>query len=132
MNNSKKNTHCGSGVWFAQDDPRNRALQIPGNAQSNQIGEIAVIIAALDTIPPYQPVKIYTNSKYMIDGLTAHLDSWEDNRWINIKNTRFFKKATHLMRQRSMRTTMQWIKGHDGNKGNEGSDALAKQGANKQ
>jgi len=26
---------------------------------------------------------------------------------------------------------MQWVKGHDGNPGNKGSDILAKQGANK-
>ena len=27
--------------------------------------------------------------------------------------------------------TMQWVKGHDGNPGNKGSDALVKQGVNK-
>jgi len=36
------------------------------------------------------------------------------------------------MRHRSARMTMQWVKGHNGNEGNERSDALAKQGANKQ
>ena len=40
-----------------------------------------------------------------------------------------FRKAAHLLRHRSTRTTFQWIKGHTGNQGNEGSDQLAKQGA---
>jgi hypothetical protein len=44
VNNSKKNARCRSGVWFGQDDPRNHALQVPGDAQSNQIGEIATVI----------------------------------------------------------------------------------------
>jgi len=131
MNNGKKNARCRSGVWFAQDDPRNQALRIPGDAQSNQIGKIATVVAALKVIPLYQPVKIRTDSKYIIDGLTSHLESWENDGWINIKNTRLFKKAAHLMRHRSARTTMQWVKGHDRNEGNEGSDALAKQGVNK-
>jgi len=36
------------------------------------------------------------------------------------------------MRYQSVKTTMKWVKGHDGVQRNEGSDALAKQGANKQ
>jgi hypothetical protein len=35
------------------------------------------------------------------------------------------------MRHRSTRMTLQWVKGHDGIQGNEGSNALAKQGMNK-
>ena len=131
INNGKKNARCGSGVWFGQDDPRNRALRIPGEAQSNQIGEIAAVIAAMEIVPPYQPVKIYTDSKYVIEGLTTNLETWENDGWIDIKNARLFRKAAHLIRHRSAKTTMQWVKGHDGDQGNEGSDALAKQGANK-
>ena len=131
IDNGKKNARCGSSIWFAQDNPRNRALQIPGLAQPNQVGELAAVIAALELVPLYQPIKIHTNSKYIIDGLTTHLESWENDGWINIKNAELFRKAAHLMRHRSAKTTMQWIKGHDGNPGNEASDALAKQGANK-
>jgi hypothetical protein len=85
----------------------------------------------MEMIPLYQPVKICTDSKYMIEGLTTHLEKWEDDGWISIANARLFRKAAYLMRCRSVRTTMQWVKGHDGILGNEGSDALAKQGANK-
>ena len=131
MNNGKKNAHCGSRVWFDNKSPRNRAVRIPGDTQSNQIGEIAAIIVALEVIPSYQPVKILTDSQYVIEGLTTHLESWENDGWIGIKNTSLFKKAAHLMRYRSTRTTLKWVKGHDGIQGNEGSDALAKQGANK-
>ena len=132
MNNGKMNARCGSGVWFAQDDPRNKALQIPGDTQSNQISGIAAVIAALEITPLYQPVRICTDSKYVIGGLTTHLSTWEDDGWIDIKNAKLFRKATHLMRHRSARTTLQWVKGHDGIQGNEGSDALAKLGANKE
>jgi len=131
MNNGKKNAHCGSRVWFTQGNPRNRALQIPGNAQSNQVGKIATVIAAMEIVPPYQPVRICTDSKYVINSLTTHLETWEDDGWISIKNAKMFRKAAHLMRHRSTRTTLCWVKGHNGIEGNEGSDVLAKQGANK-
>ena len=129
MNNGKKNARCRSGVWFGQDNLRNRALRVPGDAQSNQIGEIVAVIAALEIVPPYQPIKICTDSKYVIGGLTAHLETWENDGWIDVKNAELFKKAAHLMRHRSAKTIMQWVKGHAGILGNEGSDALAKRGA---
>jgi len=97
MNNGKKNACCGSRVWFDNESPRNRAVRIPRDTQSNQIGEIATIIAALEVIPPYQPVKILTDSKYIIEGLTTHLESWENDGWIGIKNTSLFKKAAYLI-----------------------------------
>jgi len=132
MNNGKQNAQCGSRVWFDQGNTRNIALKVPGENQSNQIGEIAAVIATITAVAPYQPIRIMTDSKYVIDGLTTNLESWEDDRWINIKNAPMFKKAAHLMRQRSARTSFKWVKGHSGNLGNEGSDALAKRGANKQ
>jgi len=131
MKNGKKNARCGSGIWFDHEDPRNKAVRIPRGTQSNQVGEIAAIIIALETVPPYQPIKILTDSMYVIEGLTTYLETWENDGWIGIQNANLFKKAAHLMRHRSARTTMKWVKGHDGIQGNEGSDALAKQGANK-
>jgi len=86
----------------------------------------------MEMVPPFQPVKIYTDSKYVIDSLTTYLESWENDGWINIKNARLFRKATHLMRHRSTKMTMRWVKEHDGNPGNEASDMLAKQGVKKQ
>jgi ribonuclease HI len=50
---------------------------------------------------------------------------------IGIKNAPLFKKAAHLLRIWTAPTTFQWVKGHGGNEGNEGSDILAKEGAMK-
>ena len=131
MNNGKQNARCGSGIWFDNDSPRNLALRILGDTQSNQVGEIAAVIAAVAATAPYQPLKIVTNSKYVIEGLTANLKQWEDDGWINIKNTPLFKKAAHLLRLRTAKTTFQWIKGHNGTVGNEESNRLTKLGADK-
>jgi ribonuclease HI len=132
FNNGKGDAICGSGIWFGQNDHRNTALRVPGTSQSNQVGEICTIIMAAEKTPRYQPMIITTDSMYAINGLTAHLDDWEDKGWTEIKNAPFFKKAAYLLRKRSVVTSFQWIKGHARNLGNEQSDILAKQGALKE
>jgi ribonuclease HI len=130
-NNGKKNAICGSGVWFGPNDEKNRALRIPGERQSNQIGELAAVIAAVEATPASWPLKIHTDSRYVIDGLTTHLSTWEDQGWIGIQNAELFKRAAFLLKRRSAPTSFQWVKGHDGNLGNEESDRLAREGASK-
>jgi hypothetical protein len=86
LNNGKQNAKCGSGVWLEEGSQHNRALRIPGPNQSNQVGEIAAVVAALEKLPNYMPLIIKTDSRYVIDGLTIHLKKWEDRGWIGIKN----------------------------------------------
>lgn len=131
INNGKANARCGNGIWFAPDHEKNRAFRVPGEAQSNQVGELTAIIIAIETVPLNQALKIITDSKYAIEGLTNHLRFWEDQGWIGVKNAPFFKKAAYLLKRRTARTSFKWIKGHTGDLGNEGSDRLAKEGAEK-
>jgi hypothetical protein len=56
---------------------------------------------------------------------------WEDKGWIQVKNATLFQKAAFLLRQRTTTTAFKWVKGHQGNLGNEESDRLAKEGAEK-
>ena len=131
MNNGKENAKCGSGVWFGEGSEHNCAIRVPGPEQSNQIGEIAAVITALEKVPNYAPLIIKSDSKYVIDGLTRHLTKWEDQGWINVENKQWFKRAAYLLRRRTAKTKFKWVKGHNGEVGNEMSDQLAKQGANK-
>jgi ribonuclease HI/exonuclease III len=131
FNNGKLNAKCGAGIWFGDNDPRNRAISIPGRNQSNQIGELTATIFAIQTIPNFVPLKIKTDSTYVINGLTKYLLTWENQGWINIKNAQLFKKAAYLLRRRTATTHLKWVKGHNGELGNEESDALAKEGAQK-
>ncbi|KAI0302476.1 ribonuclease H-like protein, partial [Russula brevipes] len=132
LDNGKANARCGSGIWFGKNDPRNTAIRIPGPEQSNQVGEITGIIVAASKTPLFQPLEIVSDSRYAIDGLTTHLNNWEDKGWIDIKNAAYFKKATYLLRKRTATTTLRWVKGHNGIGGNEESDRLADEGARKE
>ncbi|KAI0051951.1 ribonuclease H-like protein [Auriscalpium vulgare] len=127
--NGKLNSICGSGVWVGENHPDNIAAHIGGAAQTNQTGELAAIIIALEHFEHFRPIKFITDSEYVKKGLTERLLSWEDDGWIGIENSDMFKKAAYLLRNRSAPTTFQWTKGHNGTEGNDGADELADQGA---
>ncbi|KZT18765.1 hypothetical protein NEOLEDRAFT_1079348 [Neolentinus lepideus HHB14362 ss-1] len=82
-------------------------------------------------IPPFIPITFITDSRYVIDGLTLHLGTWEDQGWLGVANSRFFKAAAYQLRRRSAATSFLWVKGHSGDAGNEAADALACEGAAK-
>jgi ribonuclease HI len=131
VNSGKSNAACGSGVWFSQNNQHNAALRILNDTHSKQVGEIAAIIVAASATPKSQPLVIVTTSKYAVDGLTTHLEAWENQGWIGIKNAPLFKKAASILRQRSATTMLQWTRGHEDSIGTEQSKRLASEGARK-
>ena len=104
---------------------------MPGKLQSNQIGELAATIVAIQRTPHFFPLEIISDSKYVIKGLTENLHNWEDKGWIRVHNAHLFQIAAYLLKRRSAKTSFTWTKGHNGTLGNEESDRLAKEGAMK-
>lgn len=131
VNNGKQNAKCGGGIWITEDHPLNRTISMPGTHHSNQIGELIAVLVALQSINPQTPIKFITDSKYVINGLTTHLSSWEDSGWIEVSNAPLFKAIAYHLRRRPTPTTFQWVKGHSGVEGNEKADQLAQSGATK-
>ncbi|KAG2068443.1 hypothetical protein BDR04DRAFT_1129233 [Suillus decipiens] len=91
----------------------NRHISTPGMHHSNQIGELIAILVALQSTNLLTPVKIVTDSKYVINGLNIHLDVWENTGWINIANAQLFKAIAYQLRRCPAQTTFQWVKGHN-------------------
>ena len=131
LNNGQENAQAGSGIWYEHNHPLNKALRVPGKNQTNQAGELYAVMQAIKSTPLNTPVLIKSDSKYVINGLTKHLQKWEDRGWIGIANKNLFKALIAQLRQRACKTEFQWIKGHDGNEGNEEADKLAALGAKK-
>jgi ribonuclease HI len=129
INNGEASAKAGSGVWYGDNDPKNASLRVPYPDQSNQTGELHAIIHAIQTNPPDQAIHIKTDSMYVIQGLTKNLEKWEDQGWMRTKHAPLFKNLVAWTRYRSNTTKITWIKGHNGNKGNEEADKLAGEGA---
>jgi hypothetical protein len=87
------------------------------------------VLVALQSINPLTPLKIITDSKYVINGLTTHLEHWKDIGWIGIDNVDLFQATTYHLQRCPVPTTFQWTKEHDGLIGNEWADQLALTGA---
>lgn len=131
MDNGEKGPRTGTGIWRGEDHPENREIRIPGDEQSNQVGEMAAMLYLLDDVSPYAPLRIYTDSKYVIDALTEYINEWEKNRFIGIKNAELIRAIIAKLRERGAETLFKWIKGHSGIHGNEMADLLAGRGAEK-
>jgi ribonuclease HI len=130
--NSYEDAQAGSGIWYGQNDQFNAALHIPGPNQSRQVGDLSAVLHAVQQTPPFAPLHIISNSKYVIKGLTERLTKWEEQGWIGIPNKEFLKPIVAHLRQRGAITTFAWAKGHNGAVGIRNAMALAKQGVNKQ
>lgn len=132
INNGDEDAQAGSGIWYGVNDIRNSAIKLPGPIQTNQVGEVAAILQVVNTNSHFTPLHIKTDSKYVINGLTKHLKSWEDRGWIGVSNKDILKATSTALRLRGSPTYFEWVKGHSGINGNEGADEKANEGANKQ
>lgn len=74
-------------------------------------------------------VEIYTDSRYLRDGLTLWMPKWKKNKWKTakgdpVKNKDLWERLDALNSRFDV--SWFWVKGHDGNPGNERADTLAK------
>lgn len=127
--NGSATARAGSGAWFGADDERNEGVRVPYDEQTNQTAEIYAVVLAERKVPPYVPLHIVSDSKYVVDGMTLHLKKWENRGWIGVANAAPFAEAAAALRGRSVQTTFRWVKGHSNILGNEGADKLAAAGA---
>jgi len=132
INNGTADAKAGCGVWYGNEDTRNMAIRVPGKEQSNQIGELLAILHAVQNTPGNQDLRICSDSRFAIDGLTKHAQNWEAKDWIAIRHGKLFKCTTAWIRARTGKTTLKWVKGHAGIEGNEGADKLAAEGTQKE
>jgi ribonuclease HI len=123
----------GPGGWGAVLTYRGREKQICGGepATTNNRMELMAAIRALETLTRPATVHLYTDSVYVRSGITSWLAGWKRNGWTTsakrpVKNADLWQRleaaaAPHQVEWR-------WVKGHNGNPGNELADALANRG----
>ncbi|KAF5376901.1 hypothetical protein D9615_007206 [Tricholomella constricta] len=130
--NGNENAQAGSGLWYGANDERNMAVKLPPDIeQSNNTGEAIAILLAAQNAPLDATLHIFSDSKIVLDGLTKNLDNWENKGWIGVSNKKILKAIVARLRIRKGRTLFTKVKGHSGDPGNDGADALANEGAQK-
>jgi ribonuclease HI len=97
INNGKKNSKGGIGVFFGDNDDRNVSRELTCDKITNQVAELTAISVALDIVKDSNDiVYIYSDSSYCINIFVNWIKSWEKNNWKKkdgeIKNLELIKE----------------------------------------
>ena len=92
LNNGKKNSTGGVGIYFGENDPRNLSCRITNNKITNQTMELLACRLAIERYvnmteqrdpqsAPAQPLRICTDSEYVVKSMNNWAQGWERNGW---------------------------------------------------
>ncbi|MDQ6988210.1 MAG: ribonuclease HI [Mariprofundaceae bacterium] len=98
---------------------------------TNQRMEMQAAIEALKALKKPCTMTIFSDSKYVIKGITEWIHGWKKNGWKNaakkpVSNQELWQELDALSAKHDVR--WQWVKGHAGHEGNERADELARKG----
>tara|TARA_Y100001934_G_C11925983_1_gene573511 strand:- start:212 stop:667 length:456 start_codon:yes stop_codon:yes gene_type:complete len=122
----------GPGGWAAVIfDKEGKKKILKGNEESttNNRMELIATIKAIEIIEYKSNIKIYTDSKYVIDGISSWIINWKKNNWKTsskepVKNVKLWQKLDYVSSKHEI--VWEWIKGHSGHILNEEVDELAR------
>jgi len=123
----------GPGGWGVVLIAGSRRKTLHGgerNTTNNRM-ELTAAIEALGALKGEQRVVLYTDSKYVMEGIRSWLPNWKKRGWKTaskkpVKNKDLWQALDEAAARHEIR--WEWVKGHDGNPGNEEADALANLG----
>jgi ribonuclease HI len=100
-------------------------------ATTNNRMELMAAIQAFDALTRPVAVKLHTDSRYVLDGITKWVAGWQRNGWKTasrhpVKNLDLWQRLVAAMAPHQV--TWIWVKGHAGDPGNERADELARLG----
>ncbi len=106
-----------------------------GEAQTtNNRMELIAAIHGLQALKRGVRACLYTDSKYLRDGITRWIHTWKRNGWKTaarkpVKNADLWRRLDAVLAGHDVE--WRWVKGHAGHPGNERADALARREAGK-
>jgi ribonuclease HI len=123
----------GWGVWLRAGEHEKELFG--GEAHStNQRMELRAAVEALRALKRPCHITIYSDSRYVIQGITEWIGNWKRNGWKtaakkNVVNADLWKELDQACAGHTVQ--WKWVKGHAGNEGNERADELARRGVPK-
>ena len=127
----------GPGGWGAVLRYKEIEKELSGGEKetTNNRMELTAVIEALKALKTPCNITLYTDSKYVMDGVNEWLTNWKQNNWKtsnkknDVKNVDLWIKLDELKQQHTIRFV--WVKGHAGHIENERVDQLARAEAEK-
>ncbi len=95
---------------------------------TNNRMELMAAIQGIEALKPGSPVDLYTDSKYVMQGITEWIDGWKRNGWRTaakkpVKNKDLWQALDEARDGHEI--SWHWVKGHAGHPENERADQLA-------
>jgi ribonuclease HI len=123
----------GPGGWGAllRSGTHERELYGGDPATTNNRMELTAVIRALEALKRPSKVEVYTDSEYVMKGITEWLAAWKRRGWKTadrkpVKNADLWRELDDLTNKHEVR--WHWVRGHSGHPDNERADALANRG----
>jgi len=121
----------GWGVYIIHGSDEIELFDGTPNTTNNQMEMQAAIEALKYLKEENQPIDLYTDSNYLRQGITEWIFNWKKNNWRTaskkpVANKDLWIEISEL--SSVMAVNWHWVKGHDGDPGNERADYLANRG----
>lgn len=120
----------GPGGWGVVLRNGEYEKELSGSAPdtTNNRMEMTAVIEGLRALKQPCRVELYSDSKYVIDGITQWIHAWQKRGWITadkkpVKNADLWREL--LAACAPHRIGWNWVRGHDGHAENERADRLA-------
>jgi ribonuclease HI len=124
----------GPGGWGAILRLGRHEKELSGSDPSttNNRMEMTAAIRALNALTEACEVTLYTDSRYVIDGITRWVHGWKRNGWINsskkpVRNADLWHELIEAAQRHEV--SWEWVRGHNGHAENERVDRLASDAA---
>jgi ribonuclease HI len=123
----------GIGGWGVLLRAKGKERELCGGEPltTNNRMELMAAISALETLTRPCKVRLHTDSKYVLQGITEWLPGWKQRGWKTaskqpVKNEDLWRRLDDAVTRHHIEWI--WVKGHAGHEGNERADALANRG----
>ncbi|MDO9385032.1 MAG: ribonuclease H [Hyphomicrobiaceae bacterium] len=98
-----------------------------GGRGTNNTAELGAALLALEALPAQCRVVVYSDSQYLVYGMTKWVAGWRRKGFVRggepIPNADLWRRLDSLNSGRAI--SWGWVRGHNGNRGNELADKLA-------
>ena len=122
----------GKGGWGALIQENDNEKKLSGSElnTTNDRMELTAVIKALEHYDEAKEIEVFTDSKYVMQGITEWIKNWKTNHWKtsqkkDVKNKDLWVLLDSVSAKHDIKWS--WVKGHAGDYGNEIADKLATQ-----